>query len=107
MTKQYNVPVKVLDPSVEYMVECALRGYKIFTDRRGNLSGTCFSRENAGPYVGEVIVIKILREEAAETAQRVLGGIEGLLVLPTTECSLEEDKKRVAEVNRVIEYLRR
>ena len=31
---------------------------------------------------------------------KVLSGIEGLLVLPITECSLEEDKERVDNLRR-------
>lgn len=100
MTPQYNVAVKVLDSSAEIKIESALRPYSVFTDQSGNLKDTCFSRENAGPYVGEVIVVKTLREDAARTAQEVLGGIEGLLVLPTTQCSWEEDKQRIAEAKR-------
>jgi len=94
MTVQYNVPVKVLDPDKEHMVEYALRPYGVFTDRSGNLEDTCFSRENL-PYVGKFIVVKTLKKEAAKTAHRVLGGIEGLLVLPITECIWEEDKNKI------------
>ncbi len=99
MTVQYNVPVKVLDSSKEWRIQNSLQGYRVFTDRSGNLDGTCFSREKV-PYVGEVIVVKTIKQEAAKTAFEVLGGIEGLLVLPITECSLEEDKKRVAKANK-------
>jgi hypothetical protein len=102
MTTQYNVPVKVLDPKVESMVQHALKPYRVFTDASGNLCDTCFSRENAGPYVGDVIVVKTLRKEAAETARNVLSGIEGLLVLPISECSWEEDKARVAQARQKI-----
>ena len=99
MTTQYNVPVKVLDTSKEWTIQSSLQRYKIFTDSSGNLDGTCFSRENL-PYVGELIVVKTIKQEAAETANRVLSGIEGLLVLPVTECSLEEDKERVARLRK-------
>ncbi|MBW3010821.1 hypothetical protein KY335_00360 [Candidatus Woesearchaeota archaeon] len=96
MTTQYNVPVKVLDKEREYMIEHSLRGYKVFTDGSGNLKDTCFSRERV-PYVGEIIVVKTLKEEAAQTAHEVLSGIEGLVVLPITECDWDEDKARVAQ----------
>jgi len=92
MTVQYNVSVKVLEASQEWRIQNSLQGYRVFTDRSGNLEDTCFSRENL-PYVGELIVVKTLKQEAAQTAYDVLGGIEGLLVLPITECSYEEDKK--------------
>ena len=94
MTTQYNVPVKVLDSSKEWMVQSSLANYSIFTDRSGNLQDTCFSREKL-PYVGEFIVVKTLKEEAAQVAHKVLSGIEGLLVLPINKCSWEEDKERV------------
>ncbi len=94
MTIQYNVPVKVLDPSQEWRIQNSLQPYRIFTDRRGNLEDTCFSKETL-PYVGELIVLKTLKKEAAATASEVWRGIEGLLVMPITECSWEEDKKRV------------
>ncbi|MBS3075265.1 hypothetical protein J4429_02280 [Candidatus Pacearchaeota archaeon] len=99
MTTQYNVPVKVLDSSKEWMIQNSLAGYRVFTDRSGNLDGTCFSREDV-PYVGELVVVKTLKPEAAQTAHRVLSGIEGLMVLPVTECSLEEDKQRVERISK-------
>lgn len=95
MTVQYGVPIKILDRSKEWMIQNSLQGYRVFTDRSGNLDGTCFSRENV-PYVGELIVVKTLKQEAAQTAHEVLGGIEGLLVMPITESSWEEDKERIA-----------
>ncbi len=94
MAIQYNVPVKVLDSSQEWMIQGSLTSYRVFTDRSGNLENTCFSRENV-PYAGELIVMKTLKQEAAKTAYEVLRGIEGLLVLPITECSWEEDEERV------------
>lgn len=94
MTIQYNVPVKVLDPSQEWRIQNSLQPYRVFTDRHGHLEDTCFSREKM-PYVGEFVVVKTLKKEAAKTAYDVLRGIEGLLVLPITECSWEEDKERV------------
>ena len=97
MTIKYNVPVKVLDSSQEWRIQNSLQGYRVFTDRSGNLEDTCFSKENV-PYVGELVVVKTLKQEAAKTAYEVLGGIEGLLVMPITECSWEEDKERVARV---------
>ena len=95
MIIQYNVPVKVLDPSKERMIQNSLQGYKVFTDRSGNLEDTCFSREHV-PYVGELVVVKTLKEEAARTAYEVLRGIEGLLVLPITKSSWEQDKKMIS-----------
>ena len=92
MTKQYNVPVKVLDPSKEGLIQTSLQGYRVFTDRTGNLEDTCFSKENV-PYVGELIVVKTLKPEVAQTAYKVLSGIEGLLVMPITFCCWEEDKE--------------
>ena len=89
MTIQYNVPIKVLDPSKEGMIQKSLVGYKIFTDRSGNLENTSFSRENV-PYAGELIVVKTLKKEAAQVAYDVLEGIEGLLVMPITEGNWEE-----------------
>ncbi len=100
MTVQYNVPIKVLDPDKEWMIQNSLQGYRVFTDRSGNLEGTCFSKENV-PYVGEVVVIKTLKQEAAQTAREVLSGMEGLLVLPITECEWEEDQRRVAELSEI------
>ena len=99
MTKQYNVPIKVLDDSKEWMIQTALQPYRVFSDEHGNLDRTCFSRENF-PYVGEFIVVKTLKKEAAEKAYEILKGIEGLLVLQIGESVWEEDKKRVARVNR-------
>ena len=99
MTTQYNVPVMVLDISKEWMIQNSLAGYRIFTDRSGNVEDTCFSRENV-PYVGKLVVVKTLKQEAAQTAYDVLRGIEGLLVMPITECNWEEDKERVAELKR-------
>jgi len=94
MTTQYNVPIKVLDSSQEWLIQHSLTGYRVFSDRSGNLEDTCFSRENV-PYVGELVVVKTLKQEAAKTAYDVLRGIEGLLIMPITECSWEEDKERV------------
>ena len=99
MTTQYNVAVKVLDSSKEGMIQTSLQPYRVFTDRSGNLEDTCFSVENV-PYVGEVVVVKTLKQEAAKTAYDVLKGIEGLLVMPITECSFEKDKERVARLRR-------
>ena len=99
MTIQYNVPIKVLDSSQEWRIQNSLVGYRVFTDRSGNLENTCFSRENI-PYVGELVVVKTLKQEAAQTAYDTLRGIEGLLVMPISECNLEEDKKRVARVRK-------
>jgi hypothetical protein len=99
MTRQYNVPVKVLDHSQEWLIQQSLTPYRVFTDASGNLDNTCFSYEEV-PYVGELVVVKTLKKEAAQTAHDVLSGIEGLLVMPITECSFEEDKKRVAEIRR-------
>lgn len=100
MTTQYNVPIKVLDPNKERLIQYSLTGYGVFTDRSGNLEGTCFSKENV-PCVGEFIIVKTLKKEAAETAYDVLSAIEGLVVLPITECIFEEDKKRVAGLRRI------
>lgn len=92
MTKQYNVPITVLEPSQERLIQQSLVGYKVFTDKSGNLENTCFSREKV-PYAGELIVVKTLKEEAAKTAYEVLSGIEGLLVMPITECQWEDESK--------------
>ena len=97
MTIQYNVPIKVLDSSQEWVIQTSLQPYRVFTDRSGNLEDTCFSRENV-PYIGELVVVKTLKKEAAQTAHDVLSGIEGLLVMSITECSWEEDKERVARL---------
>ncbi|MDP3992569.1 MAG: hypothetical protein U1B79_00435 [Candidatus Pacearchaeota archaeon] len=92
MTVQYNVPVKVLIPSRESMVEESLKPYDIFTNKNDdNLEDTRFSRENL-PYVGKLIVVKTLKKEAAKKAYEILSGIEGLLVLPISECSWEDDR---------------
>ncbi|MFC1682246.1 hypothetical protein ACFL0X_01350 [Nanoarchaeota archaeon] len=99
MTIQYNVQVKVLDSSQEWRIQNSLQGYRVFTDKSGNLEDTCFSRENV-PYAGELIVVKTLKQEAAQTAYDVLGGIEGLLVMPISECSWEKDKERVAQIRK-------
>ena len=99
MTTQYNVSVKVLDSSKEWRIQNALQGYHVFTDGSGNLDRTCFSRERV-PYVGELIVVKTLKQEAAQTAHEVLSGIEGLLVMPIMESSWEEDKERVVTLRR-------
>ncbi len=99
MTVQYNVPIKVLDSSQEWRIQNSLQGYRVFTDRSGNLKDTCFSNEDV-PYVGELVVVKTLKKEAAQTAYDVLRGIEGLLVMPITECSWEEDKEKVANIRR-------
>ena len=95
MTIQYNVPVKVIDPSQEWMIQTSLQHYSVFTDGNGNLEDTCFSKEDM-PYTGELVIVKTLKQEAAQTAHDVLKGIEGLLVMPITECSWEKDKERVA-----------
>ncbi len=97
MTTQYNVAVKVPDLSNEWKVEASLRPYTVFTDKKGNLEDTCFSREDI-PYVRDVIVVKTLKQEAARVAYDVLSKIEGLIVLPITECSWEEDLERVASI---------
>ena len=89
MTINYNVPVKVLDPENESIIEKSLRGYDVFVDRSGNLDGTDFIRQTV-PYVGEIIVVRTIKEKAARTAYKVLSGIEGLVVLPVTECTPEE-----------------
>ncbi len=101
MTIQYNVPVKVLDSSKEWRIQNALQGYRVFTDGSGNLDQTCFSREKV-PYAGELIVVKTLKQEAAQTAHKVLSGIEGLLVMPITESSWEEDKERIAALRKAV-----
>jgi len=98
MTVQYNVPVLVLDPSREYMIQHTLMRFPCFVNSGGYLDGTRFSKEYAGPYVGDIIIVKTLREDAAKVAHRVLGGVEGLLVLPIKECDYEEDKRRVLEL---------
>ena len=69
MTIQYNVPVKVLDSEREWMIQNSLAGYRCFVDGSGNLDGTAFSRENV-LYVGELIVVKTIREDAAQTAHK-------------------------------------
>lgn len=98
-TTQYNVAVKVLDPSREQFIQQSLVGYRALADESGNLKDTRFSREDI-PYVGEVVVVKTLNYEVAQIAYEVLGGIEGLVVLPITECCWEEDKERVARGKR-------
>ena len=94
MTLQYNVPIIILDSSAEPDIQHLLKPYYVFTDGRGNLQGTRFSKEKI-PYVGEIVVVKTLREDAALKAHEVLSGIEGLLVLPITTCDMEEDHRRV------------
>ena len=94
MTTQYNIAIKVLKPEVESRIQTSLQGYSIFTDRSGNLQDTCFSRENV-PYAGELIVVKTLKKLLAEKAHDVLSRIEGLLVLPVTECDWREDVKSI------------
>ena len=42
-------------------------------------------------------VFKALRKEAAEKVYEVLSGIEGLLVLPITECYHVDDVQRCRE----------
>jgi len=101
MTTQYNVAVKVLDPNKEWMIQSSLQGYLVFTDGRGNLEDTCFSRENI-TYAGELIVVKTLKMDAAQVAYSVLSGIEGLLVMPIAECDWEDDKNRIAQLKRNI-----
>lgn len=101
MTTQYNVAIKVLDANNEWMIQSSLQGYRVFTDKSGNLENTCFSRETI-PYVGELVVVKTLKMDAAQVAYSVLGGIEGLLVMPITECDWEDDKNRVAQLKRNI-----
>jgi|SRR3989344_2679120 len=96
MTIQYNVSVKVLDPTKEWMLQHSLQGYRVFTDRSGNLEDTCFSKENIS-CVGEMTIVKTLKKEAAEIAYSVLSEVEGLLVLPINESSWEEDRKRVED----------
>jgi hypothetical protein len=86
---EYYVPIKVITPSQEGAIQSALQGYPIFTTASGDLNQTCFSRENL-PFVGEMIVIKTRSRLAAKTAQESLSGIEGLLVLPLTEKTLDE-----------------
>ena len=90
MTTQYNVPIKVADQTREYLIQHELKGYRVFTDGKGNLDRTAFSREFV-PYVGEVVVVKSLKQEAAQTAYNILSKIEGLVVLPVTESVFEED----------------
>jgi|GEM_PF-3179171 len=99
MTIQYNIAVKVLDPRQEGQIQQSLQGYRVFVDRSGNLDGTCFSRETV-PYVGDLIVVKTIKKEAASVAHEVLSGLEGLVVLPITTCSQEEDEERVAKILR-------
>ena len=90
---QYNVAVKVINPDMESRIQQYLKPYRCFTDESGNLKDTCFSREQL-PYVGEMIVVKTLNREAADTAYTVLSKLEGLLVLPINECSWYEDRDR-------------
>ena len=97
MTIQYNVPIKVLDAHRTPLIQSSLQGYSVFVDRSGNLDGTAFSKEKV-PYVGEIVVVKTLKKEAEKTAHRVLKKLEGMVVLPITECSLEEDKERVSRI---------
>ena len=95
MKIQYNVAVKVLNPFQEWRIQQSLQNYTVFTNKSGYLEDTCFSKEDI-PYVGELVVVKTLKKDAAKTAHHVLSGIEGLVVMPITECDWEEDKKRVA-----------
>jgi hypothetical protein len=88
---QYNIAVKVINPEDTWKIQTSLQRYSVFVDRSHNLDRTTFVREEL-PYIGEVIVIKTLKREAAEVAREVLTSIEGLLVLPTTECPWERDK---------------
>jgi hypothetical protein len=84
-------------------VQQYLQGYRCFTDGSGNLQGTGFHRERI-PYIGEAVIIRTIRKEAADTAQRVLSGvsdIEKWLVLPTNECSHEEDKERIQRAREI------
>ena len=90
MTVQYNIPIKVLDPSKRWMIQHSLKPYRVFTDESGNLDGTCFSKENV-PYVGELIVVKTIKQEAAKLAYEIFHDIEGLLVLPINESNLESE----------------
>jgi len=94
MTTQYNVAVKVLKEERRNAIVTSLQGYRIFTDRSGNLDGTNFSRETV-PYIGDITIVKTLKKEAAEKAHEVLSEIEGLLVLPITESIWEQDKKSI------------
>jgi len=98
MTTQYNVPIKVLDKEQEYRIQSSLQKYKIFTDEHGNLEKTCFSKENF-PYLGQLVVVKTLKQKAAKIAYDVLSGIEGLSVMPITKCSWEEDVERIKNLN--------
>mgnify|MGYP001572763318 FL=1 len=97
MTIQYNVPIKVLNSMSEYKIQDALGQQGIPADMGGSLEKTCLSKEEF-PYIGELIVIKTLKKEIADTAYKVLFGIEDLLVLPITECNWEDDRERVAEL---------
>ena len=105
MTVQYNIPIKVIDPIKEWMIQTRLQDYRILTDRSGNLESICFSKENL-PYVGEMTIVKTLKKEAAKLAYMILSGIEGLLVHPINESIWEEDLKRVKELRDSVTEIR-
>lgn len=102
MQRQYNVPIIPLTEEAEKMIQGRLRPYSVFSDEQGNLDHTGFFEERL-PYVGRLIVIKTLKEEAARTAYAVLTGVEGLVVLPVTECRHEDDKARFEALNNEID----
>lgn len=89
MITQYNIPIISLDKSKEFLIQQSLQGYRCFTNESGNLDGTCFSKEQA-QYIGAFTVIKTISLEAANTAHKILSGIEGLVVLPIKESELEK-----------------
>lgn len=91
---QYNIAIRVIDSRKEWFIQTVLanHGGNVFTDSSGNLDRTGFYKECL-PYVGEVVVIKTLKSEAADTAQRILRGLDkDLVVLPTTQCPFEENR---------------
>ncbi len=91
---QYNVPISLRGVTNGTMQQYLQPYSQTFTDRSGNLDSTCFSRETHPTY-GEVIIFKTLHKAAPPVVRRVLGGIDGIFVHPTEECSWEEDKEKV------------
>lgn len=109
---QYNIPIEAGRdmPSILGRIQKC----EILYDQHGNLNQVAFSRESrpyvvggvevmpdysAGEVRNDVVVIKTLRKEVADFAQRFLkelkeAGLESLVVLPTTVCEWEQPKAK-------------
>ncbi len=94
----YAVATKIIDPELTSgSIQTPLQGYRELVTRGGHLDYCTFSREEI-PRIGEMVIFRSLKEDAAKKVYEVWSGMEGLITMPIHEGTWGEDKARVEEI---------